>query len=167
MGSPRLGIEPASPAGRFLTTGPPGKSRNGTLDCKSAGLQIILSRYFLQISAKSDHMGLRVVVHMGICGRGALSAQFRALQQAAPSAASSLFLGLSYRRANGGFQAGKVFTVFAMSKPNFPELNSEPRVVGEDRRLAFISVTDTAFRVSQAFYCFPSDDVVGIWPMSL
>ena len=94
-------------------------------------------------------MGLRVVVHMGICGRGALSAQFGALQQAAPSAASSLFLGLSYRRANGGFQAGKVFTVFAMSKLNFPELNSEPRIVG------------------QAFYCFPSDDVVGIWPMSL
>lgn len=52
--------------------------------------------------------------------------------------------------------------VSAMSKPNFPGLNSEPHVVGQDRRLAFISVTDTAFRVSQAFYCFPSDDMVGI-----
>ena len=59
-----------------------------------------------------------------------------------PSAASSLLLVLSYRRASGGFQAGKVFMVSSMSKPNFPGLNSEPRVVGEDRRLAFISVTD-------------------------
>ena len=107
------------------------------------------------------------MVHMGRCGCGALSAQFGALQQAAPAAASSLLLVLSYRRASGGFQAGKVFMVSAMSKPNFPGLNSEPRVVGEHRRLAFISVTDTAFRVSQAFYCFPSDDMVGIQPMSL
>ena len=126
-----------------------------------------MSRHFLLISAKSDHTGLHVVVHMGICGCGALSAQFGTLQQAASSADSSLLLVLSYKRASGGFQAGKVFTVSAMSKPNFPGLNSEPRVVGEDRRLAFISVTDTAFRVSQAFYCLPSDDVVGIRPMSL
>lgn len=112
-------------------------------------------------------MGPQGVVHTGICGCGALSAQFGVLQLAAQSAALCLLLILSYRRASEGFKAGNVFTVSATRKPSFPRLYVEPRLAGEDRRLVFISVTVRPFIVSQAFYCFPSDDMAGIQPMSL
>lgn len=52
----------------------------------------------------------------------------------------------------------------------FPNLHAlrapQEAIVEETRSLAFISVTVTGFTASQAFHCFPSDDMIGIQPIS-